>query len=81
MTDEELKAAADDLMDDQPDHDLRSRIRDATSRGGFASVAANIAYDRYSAGSTAARAAIYIFAHYGFQAAKDFVADLQHHEG
>lgn len=55
-------------------------LNEAEDRKGFARLAGNIAEDRYSAGSTAARATIYILLHHGYQAAVDFAADLEHHE-
>lgn len=44
-------------------------------------VAANIAEDRYSAGSTAAKVTISILLKHGLKAAQNFAADLEHHEG
>lgn len=71
----------DDLIDDWSDSFLRDRLRSAKDRGGRASVAAAITEDRYGAGSAAARAALFILGTHGWQAALDFVADLEHHEG
>lgn len=72
---------ADTVMDDVGDSMIRDMMRKATTRRDFAGVAMNIAEDRYSAGSTAARCAIAILIRHGITAAVDFAKDLEHHEG
>ena len=71
---------AETLIDDMSDRHLRNMLRDARDRRGLAMVAANITEDRYGAGSTAARAVLYVLLTHGHEAAKAFVADLEHHE-
>lgn len=53
---------------------------ESADRRSFARVAANIAEDRHSAGSTAARCTIAILLRHGLRAANDFADDLEHHE-
>lgn len=56
-------------------------LPDDYDRGKFARVAAGIAEDRYNGGSRAARVAVIIAIRHGAEAARDFVKDLEHHEG
>lgn len=72
--------AADDLLDGLDRFLLQGQFRGSTTRREFAMVAGNIAQDRYSAGSTAARGTLIILLRHGLQAAKDFMADLAHYE-
>ena len=77
----EAVGQADDLLDGMSRHDpITDRLREGKTRRDFAMVAANITEDRYSAGSTAARATLIVLLKHGMKAAKDFVADLEHHE-
>lgn len=71
---------AEDLIEDMRDHDIWRSLLSGKNRRDFAGVAAMIAADRYAAGSSAARAAVYILITHGIQAARDFAADLEHHE-
>ena len=71
---------AERLLDDMSDRFLRGLVAEAKDRLGFARVAAAISQDRYGAGSTAARVAIYVMLVYGYQMAVDFMDDLGHHE-
>ena len=71
---------AETLLDDMSDHYLAGKVRDAKSRADLGMVAANITEDRYSAGSTAARCVLVIIDLYGYEAAKCFMDDLDHHE-
>lgn len=78
------RAEADNIADrleDDMGRPTRDIFRVAKDRLGFAGVAMNIAEDRYSAGSTAARATLIIALRHGIGAAEDFMADLAHHEG
>lgn len=68
------------MTEDMSDRFLRNAIETGCNRLDFAKVAANITEDRYSAGSTAARAVVYILLTHGHEAAENFVKDLEHHE-
>lgn len=66
-------------------HEQREALRQSTGdtgkdRRARAMVAANIADDRYHAGSTAAKAAVFILIEHGWEAVKWFIDDLEHHE-
>lgn len=71
---------AEKLVEGINDSMIEDHFGTKKTRHDFAIAAANIARDRYSAGSTSARAALAIFLTHGLLAAKDFVADLEHHE-
>lgn len=72
---------ADELLGGMSRHDpIADRLREGTTRRDFAMVAANITQDRYSAGSSAARATLIILLRHGLEAAKEFLDDLGHHE-
>lgn len=74
------KRVAWDHIDNLGDQFLRERMHAGKARHDFAIVAANIAEDRYRAGSQAARCAIAILLLHGAKAAGDFVDDLAFHE-
>lgn len=74
-------AVLDALIAGECDSWLRDRIREAKGRKDFASISCTVASDRYSAGSTAARIALFVLLNHGPDAALDFIADLEHHEG
>jgi hypothetical protein len=76
----EAVAAAESLLEGISDQFIEERISDGKTRRDFAIAAANITEDRYSAGSTAARAALAILLMHGLEAAREFVSDLEHHE-
>jgi hypothetical protein len=79
---EQAEMLADEIMDDMNSHGfIRQLMAEAKDRRGFARVAANIAEDRYGAGSNAARCTIVIMLRHGLEMAKAFVEDLEHHEG
>ena len=81
MFDDATKLRLESLLGDMAiEQFIRERIETGKERKDFAMVAANIARDRYSAGSTAAAAVLYIAAHHGIEAAINFVRDLEHHE-
>lgn len=77
--DDHAAEVAENLLDNF-DRFLVDRLREGKDRRDFAMVAANITEDRYSAGSTAARATLIILLQHGLQAAQEFMADLEHHE-
>lgn len=79
MAEERDEVLADDLIDDAG-RDISQMMREAKDRRGYARVAANIAEDRYGAGSAAARCAVAIFLKHGIVVARNFIADLEHHE-
>ena len=74
------KDKAEQLLDNLNDQFLQGLVADAKDSSGFTRVAANIAQDRYSAGSSAARITIYIMLVHGYQMAVDFMNDLDHNE-
>jgi hypothetical protein len=77
---EENGDACENILEDVKDREMRKVLDKATDRKGFAYAAMNIPQDRYSAGSNAARVAIYIMLKCGTEAALNFVKDLEHHE-
>lgn len=68
------------LIEDHLDDFLCERLREGSSRAAFAIVAMNIAEDRYSAGTQAAAAVLYIREKHGDELAAKFIADLEHHQ-
>jgi hypothetical protein len=73
-------AVAERLLDGINDNVIEDPIRRGKTRREFAAAAMNIPEDRYSAGSTGARAALAILLLHGLKAAEEFVADIEHHE-
>lgn len=61
-------------------HQVRFEFRNRSTRRDYAYYAMQVAEDRYSAGSDAARATIVILLKHGVQAAIDFMKDIAHHE-
>ena len=80
LHDEDASRIADDLEDAIADSYQRDQLRKATTRRDFAVIAMNVVEDRYGAGSTAARLALIIALRHGVEMARDFIADLDHHE-
>lgn len=79
-TDQDSVDQAEKIIDQIGDGWLREQLRCGVVRRDFAKVAANIAEDRYGAGSTAARSALAIHLMHGLEMAEAFAADLEHHE-
>lgn len=79
QTEEQAIQTAEELIDNMNSLD-RQEMRKAATRHDRARIASNIAQDRYSAGSTAARCTIAILLRDGVEAAIDFANDLEHHE-
>jgi len=80
-----VNADHEDLIDNILFHDLRKALGQSTGdakadRRALAMVAANIADDRYHGGSMGARTAVFVLIEHGWDALKDFIADLEHHE-
>jgi hypothetical protein len=78
---EEATEKAESILDDMPRFGfIRDLMIKAKTRSEFGGVAANIAEDRYSAGSSAAQCCIVIMLRHGVDAALDFAKDLGYHE-
>lgn len=68
------------LPEEQAESIIDRHSRDGHLRD-LAGIAMNIAQDRYGAGSSGAAFALATLLRFGPEAARDFVADLEHHEG
>lgn len=80
LTEEQAIQTAETIIDELPWPLLKSWMIDASTRSLRGRIAANIAEDRYGAGSTASKCTIAILLRDGVEAAIDFANDLEHHE-
>jgi hypothetical protein len=80
LTDEQKNEKALSEIDDNLDRHTRRDLEEAKDSRGRAGVAAQIARDRYGAGSTAAFCTISIMLQHGVEEAIEFAKNLRHHE-